>query len=167
MNDPRIEQLLDEADCRRLVNAYGRAVDWQDRATLETLFWPEARIDLGFFAGDGAAAVEFLLANAARSDRRFHASSNTVLKIDGERAFGDSCCITYAVAPDGSGGDGWHLFFGRYLDRFERRGGEWRFAERTFVLDGFHTGAYAEPDILGEVIRASGFTPEHPRFRFR
>lgn len=167
MNDPRFEELHSEAACLRLIHAYGRAVDWQDRQALEVLFWPDARIDLGFFRGSGSEAIQYLIPNPPGSKRRFHASSNTVLKIDGDRALGDSCCITHAITSDDADCDSWHLFFGRYLDCFEQRGAEWRFAERTFVLNGFHTGAYNEPAFLDGVTRVDGFTPDHPQFRFR
>lgn len=163
----RTHQLLAEWECTRLLSAYGRAIDWQDRDGLARLFWSDALIDLGFFTGDAAQAIEFLLANAARSQRRFHATSNTVLSVQGTTAFADSCCITHAVGIDEAGSQGWQLFFGRYLDAFEQREGEWRFVERRFLLNGFHAGGLDEPSPLGGVPRADNFTPDHPLFRFR
>jgi hypothetical protein len=162
-----IERLLAEADCARLLHAYGRAVDWQDAEGLAGLFWPDAAIDLGFFKGNGAEATAFLLANAARSQRRFHATSNILLRIEGDTAFADSCCVTHAVGDDAAGGLGWQLFYGRYLDRLERRGAEWRFAERAFLLNAHHAGPCEESPLLAAVPRADGFAPDHPMFRFR
>jgi hypothetical protein len=167
MSETSIAHLLAEAACTRLLHAYGRAIDWQDRDGLTRLFWDDARVDLGFFTGNGAETVDFLLANAARSQRRFHATSNIVLGIEGDVALADSCCITHAVGDDGAGGLGWQLFLGRYFDRLERRDGEWRIAERRFVLNGFDAGACKEPPELGAVDRADNFTPDHPLFRFR
>ena len=161
-----LERIRAELDCTRLLHAYGRAVDWQDRDGLAGLFWPDARIDLGFFTGGGAEAIEFLLANAARSQRRFHATSNIMLRIDGASAFADSCCMTHAVGELEAGGLGWQLFIGRYIDRIERRGDQWRFAERRFLLNGYHEGALDEPSLLATVQRAAELTPDHPLFRF-
>ena len=165
--DEALDRLLAEAACTRLLHAYGRAIDWQDRAGLEKLFWPDANIDLGFFTGDAAQAIDFLMANAARSERRFHATSNSVLRVEGDVALADSCCITHAVGSDGAGGTSCQLFLGRYLDRFEKRGGEWRFAERLFVMNGYHADGYAEALFLEGVLRADGFQPDHTLFRFR
>lgn len=165
--DGALERIAAELECTRLLNAYGRAIDWQDHEGLAGLFWPDARIDLGFFAGDGGEAVKFLLANAARSQRRFHATSNVVLRIDGDIAFADSCCITHAVGESETGTQDWQLFMGRYLDRFARRGSEWRFAERRFLLNSYHTGPLSEPSMLAGVPRADALTPDHPLFRFR
>jgi hypothetical protein len=167
MTETSIELLLAEAACTRLLHGYGRAVDWQDRAGLARLFWPDATIDLGFFTGNGAEVTDFLLANAARSERRFHATSNIQLSITDDIALADSCCITHAVGDGGTGGLGWQLFFGRYLDRLERRAGEWRFADRRFLLNAYHAGACNEPPQLATVDRAERFTPDHPLFRFR
>jgi len=162
-----IVRLLAEADCTRLLHAYGRAVDWQDGEGLAALFWPDAIIDLGFFKGNGAETTALLLANAALSQRRFHATSNILLSIDGDTALGDSCCITHAVGDDGAGGQVWQLFYGRYLDRLERRAGEWRFAERTFLLNAHHAGLCDESPLLASVPRADQLQPDHPFFRFR
>jgi len=167
MADNVLERILAEAECSRVLNAYGRAVDWQDRDGLAALLWPDAVIDLGFFKGNAEEAIAFLMANAARSERRFHAISNVLLQIRGEIALSDSCCITHAITDDGAGGSGWQLFLGRYLDRLERRDGEWRIAERVFVLNGYHAGANDEPPFLADVHRAEHFTPDHKLFRFR
>jgi hypothetical protein len=162
-----LDRIRAELECTRLLHAYGRAIDWQDRDGLADLFWPDARIDLGFFAGEGAEAVDFLLANAARSQRRFHATSNIVLRIDGASVLADSCCITHAVGEAEAGTQRWQLFLGRYLDRLERRDGDWRFAERRFLLNGYHDGPLNEPSMLAGVPRADALTPDHPLFRFR
>ena len=161
-----LERIAAERECMRILHAYGRAIDWQDRDGLGCLFWPDAVIDLGFFRGNGPEATAFLLANAARSQRRFHATSNIVLRVDRATAMADSCCITHAVGSE-EGTPAWQLFFGRYLDRLERRGGEWRLAERRFLLNGYHAGVLDEPSPLAPVPRADALTPEHPLFRFR
>jgi hypothetical protein len=167
MIESGIARLVAESDCTRLIHAYGRAVDWRDDEGLRRLFWPEAVIDLGFFKGNADNAVGFLMDNAARSERRSHSTTNIVLHFDGDSALADSCCATHAVSADGSGARTWQLFLGRYCDRLERRGGEWRFAERTFVLDGFHHGPCDEPPFLAGVARAADLDPGHSLFRFR
>lgn len=163
--DGALERICAELDCTRLLHAYGRAIDWQDRDGLASLFWPNARVDLGFFAGDGAEAVEFLLANAARSQRRFHATSNIVLRIDGASALADSCCITHAVGDSGAGDRAWQLFLGRYLDRLERRGGEWRIAARRYLLHGQVSEAYVDNPALAAMTKADDLGPSHPLYR--
>lgn len=167
MTQALLDRIEAEAACTRLLHAYGRTVDWQDEAGLAQLFWPDASIDLGFFKGNAAEAVAFLMANAATSERRFHATSNTLFDITSDQALADSCCITHAVSAGENGQHDWQVFFGRYLDRFERRGGEWRFAERRFLLNFHHTGRDAESPLLAAVPRAAQLDPENSLFRFR
>lgn len=167
MTTQQLDRLEAEAACTRLLHAYGRAIDWLDEDGLARLFWPDASVDLGFFAGNGTQAVAFLLANASTSARRFHATSNILLEVSGDSAFADSCCITHAVGEDEQGQADWQIFFGRYLDRLERRGGEWRFAERRFLLNFHHAGRDAEAAVLAPVPRAAMLSPDHPLFRFR
>lgn len=167
VDDDKLELLLAETACLRLIHRYGRAIDWQDGAELSALFWPDARVDLGFFSGDAAGAVAFLLDNAALSDRRFHLTANSVLHVAGERADADSCAITQAVGTGADGETFQQLFFGRYLDRFERRADEWRFAERRYLLHGHQAGPLVESLLLAGVARAEGLNPGHPLFRSR
>jgi 3-phenylpropionate/cinnamic acid dioxygenase small subunit len=62
-----------------------------------------------------------------------HLVSNTVVEtIDADRATGTSYVTT--VIRDGDEGPK-ILSLGRYLDSFERIGGEWKIARRTIVLD--------------------------------
>jgi len=160
-----LQRLLDEADCRAVLMAYGRAVDWRDRAALEALFWPDARVDLGFFKGGGADAPAFLVENAGRSLRRCHMTINVNLRLEGDVARADSCAITHAVSETAEHGLLRHLFLGRYLDRLERRGGRWRIAARFYLLQGASSEPYAEDPALAPLAKADDLGPAHPLFR--
>jgi len=156
--------LLDESACRALLMRYGLAIDWRDRSALERLFWPDAAVDLGFFKGSGAEAPAFLIENANLSLRRCHITTNSCLRFDGDVVFGDSCAITHAVSRT-DGQELWsHLFFGRYIDRLERRGAEWRFAARRYLLHGAKSAPYAEDAALSPLTRADDLGPDHPLF---
>ena len=164
MQDGALQLLLDEAACTRLLMAYGRAADWQDGEALEALFWPDAHIDLGFFKGSGANLPAFMMKNAALSERRFHLTANVHTQVDADMATSDSYAITHAVGADSNGGQVRQIFFGRYLDRFERRNGAWRISERIYILHGHEIAPYQEAGFLDGVLRAEGFGPGHPYF---
>lgn len=165
MDHHALQRLLDEADCRALLMRYGQAVDWRDRAALETLFWPDAEVDLGFFKGKGLGAPDFLIENANRSFRRCHITTSSHIRIDGDVALADSCAVTQAVSPGPDQGLVSHLFFGRYIDRLERREGEWRFASRRYLLHSAFSEAYVENPALAPMTKADDLGPEHPLFR--
>lgn len=63
-----------------------------------------------------------------------HNICNVLIEIDGDIARCESYVIVIVRIPkDGSAIDWMHA--GRYVDRFERRNGEWRIAYRTVVYD--------------------------------
>jgi hypothetical protein len=59
--------------------------------------------------------------------------------LDGDRAFVESWCLALEQHPPANGGDGTssidRVYRVRYGDILQRRDGEWRIAERTFVMD--------------------------------
>jgi len=93
-----------------------------------------------------------------------HHVTNVFAEEDGTTAHVESYFIAFNPQPVEGGGEH-DLGAGRYLDRFERRGGEWRIADRKVVndigrdalagapwprLDAFAAGArYARPVSTG------------------
>lgn len=148
MNDAAVQRLIDENACAGLLARYGQAVDRLDGVALERLFWPDATVDLGFFKGTGQQVADFLVSNGRLSLRRCHVTCNSVFDFAGATVAADSCAITHAISADGAGGMLKHVFFGRYLDRVERRGGEWRLAARRYQLHSYTVAAYAEDPAL-------------------
>lgn len=159
-----LQRLLDEAECRTLLMRYGPAVDWRDRTELDRLFWPDAEVDLGVFKGLGAETPEFLIQNAGQSLRRWHVSSSLSLKVDGESAYAESYAVTHAITGDGSAEMASHLFLGRYVDRLEKRGGEWRIASRRYLLHGQVSDPYMDNPALAQMTKADDLGPAHPLF---
>jgi hypothetical protein len=63
----------------------------------------------------------------------FHSHSNEYFEINGDVASGETYVLAHLVS---AGSDPQEtLTGGRYLDRFEKRGGVWKIAHRTFVTD--------------------------------
>ncbi|MBW8814327.1 MAG: nuclear transport factor 2 family protein [Caulobacterales bacterium] len=164
MEAEALRRLLDEADCRALLMRYGPAVDWRDRASLDTIFWPDAEVDLGVFKGKGSDTPAFLMANAGQSRRRCHMTTSVSLRLEGDVAFAQCCSITHALSGAADASLMSHLFIGRYLDRLERRGGEWRIASRRYLLHGAVSEAYRESPALAGMLKADDLDPAHPLF---
>jgi hypothetical protein len=60
------------------------------------------------------------------------------------------------------------IFAGRYLDRFERRNGEWRISRRIYVADwqqSFEVDATAENQLVSGINWSTGLNPTHPWYR--
>jgi hypothetical protein len=71
--------------------------------------------------------------------------TNHWIDIDGDNAVGES----YVVAFQGTKGDSPQdvMTGGRYIDRYECRGGEWKISHRTFVMDW--TTSADSKDLMG------------------
>lgn len=164
MGSTPLQRLLDEADCRALLMRYGPAVDWRDRAVLDTLFWADAEVDLGVFKGSGADAPAFLIENANQSRRRWHLTASLSLSIEDDCAYAESYAMTHAVTDGADGEMASHVFVGRYLDRLERRGGEWRIAARRYLLHGQVSEAYVDNPALAAMTKADDLGPSHPLY---
>lgn len=129
-----LQGLLDRRAIDDLLARYCRTLDWLDDAGLALVFWPDAEIDYGFFQGTGEEFVPAVMKIERRSLRRWHTISNPLVRIVGDTAEGE-CYGTAQGTAEVKGKLVDTVFGGRYLDAFERRGGEWRISRRRYVLD--------------------------------
>lgn len=154
MSDGEIDRLVAIDAIRSRLTQYCTAVDRSNLADLKDVYWPDATDDHGFHSGP---AMEFAEMNATRSPEVFHllhhSVSNIMCRVDGDTADVESKLIAFHRIRDiqayverllgpsywakfGGNANGHdHLVGGRYVDRFERRNGEWRIAVRRSVTD--------------------------------
>lgn len=132
-----LQLVLDEASIRRVLYAYCRAADRGDLLALRAVYHPDAFDDhTGVYSGgvDGFIAfMERSLAAGVVTCTR-HCLSNILIEVEGDVAVVE----TYFEAFHRRSVDGRDIdedAAGRYLDRFERREGEWRIAARRVVWD--------------------------------
>lgn len=113
---------------------YARGIDRCELDTLLSVFWPEATADYG--AGPQVATVWARATVAALKGmlRTQHAVSNLLVEFHSDHARAETYCQAYHEL-DGADGRREMIVGGRYLDRLEQRGGEWRIAQRTYVMD--------------------------------
>lgn len=84
----------------------------------------------------GRAAIAEHVSELLADDRGKHLCVNSLIEVHGDRAQVSSDFVKL-----GSGGNtmpvAWNVqVAGRYIDRFERRDGTWRIAERRVVIEG-------------------------------
>ena len=92
-----------------------------------------ARGDVGPFVSTGREEIRVFFAQvvAALLHDMSHTVHNHRISFDGDRAAGD--CYFELTAKDPASGDA-VVGAGRYLDRYRRVAGEWRFEERAAVI---------------------------------
>ena len=119
-------------DVHDLIMAQARATDRHDRALLASLWHEGAEVDVGgFFTGPAAEYCEFVLQATSGLKRMYHSVANEWSKVEGDQAVAESYVIAFTTDAQ----DMDELTGGRYLDRFERRDGAWKFTQRSYVMD--------------------------------
>jgi len=133
-----LEEMLDEFALRKLVHAYCRAVDRGDLDTLRRLYHPDAADGHGSFS---SGSVDTFLQNLADSRRYIrcmqHHVTTTNFAIDGHHAEGEIYSIATHSFTVGDA-ESEVIIGGRYLDKYEKRSGVWKFTSRQIVTDWAH-----------------------------
>ncbi|MBB4633861.1 nuclear transport factor 2 family protein [Sphingosinicella soli] len=156
----QMDELVSRARITDLLLLYCRALDRCDVPLMKSLYWEDAIDNHGVFNGGAQAFAEYIVGDTKqRFESTVHALSNILIELEGDTAFAESYLIANCVlkgdrakvedtfGPTYAARFDWdeiagipHEFFfgGRYFDRLERRGGEWRIAERMLLMDWNH-----------------------------
>ncbi len=130
----RIQDLLDKQDIAELSYRYSRACDRLDRDLLASVYWPDGTDDHGIFTGSAADYVDWVMTLLSGWIAVHHDNTNILIELDGDAAYGEvHWAGYYTLEVNGQVMD--QLAVGRYIDRYERRGGEWRIKHRTCLSD--------------------------------
>jgi ketosteroid isomerase-like protein len=128
----RLENLLDRQDILDCLTRVSRAIDRFDRDLFLSGYHPDAVIDAGEFVGDPAKVYD---AGAALHEHgqssTLHHLTNHACELDGDIAHAETYWQYTGRNRDGTN---WAAG-GRYVDRLERRKGEWRIAFRCTLLE--------------------------------
>lgn len=138
-------ELRDKFALQQLAWTYCHAVDRRDMALLRSLYHDDAVDDHGpMFCGSPDEFVAWLPSVLAGWELTSHVISNMLFLLDGDRADGELATMAYHRSPGPDARE--FIAGGRYLDRYERREGVWRFLRRSLVLDWSETRPAAQPD---------------------
>ena len=134
--DKAIDAVLSRQQIADLTMAYCRGVDCADEALLKSIFHDDSVVVSGAFNGNGQQfATEICGIVRAVFDQTFHSIANQWIEVTGDTAVGETYVVAVSSMTDLEMGKSEMLSGGRYLDRFSRREGVWKFAARTFVSD--------------------------------
>lgn len=126
--------VADQLAIRDLVMRYCRGCDRRDFRLVRSLYHDDAIDEHGtMFCGDPDAFVVWLEQATAPWDLTRHEISNSVIAIDGDRAEGEHYARAWHRTPLPDRKE--YIVFGRYLDRYERRDGVWKFLHRRLAFD--------------------------------
>jgi len=134
-----IDALIDKDAIRDVLMRYSRGVDRGDVELLKTCFHADSTDNHGHWKGNGHDFAEFIVQSLPqRTHHTTHSVANVLIELDPQDdnlAQAESYAIAYLRRTDAEGAEWLDLFSGRYVDRFERRDGHWRIADRVVVHD--------------------------------
>jgi hypothetical protein len=136
VNEARIQLILDRMAIEDCLVRYCHAIDRCDAELMRAVYWPEATDDHVHWKGNAEAFVAFAMpALKSTRDQTTHTLSNILIRVTANDARVQSHFIAYERMrrKDGTFND--VTIGGRYLDRMEKRNGEWRISERKVVFD--------------------------------
>ena len=131
----QLHQLLDRDAIRNCVYRFCRGVDRVDEDALRSVYWPDATGRHGASQGPVLPFLDAVVESRRSGGRAIHMIGNILIELQGDVAAVESYFRTTLEGRDSKDQPQETLLAGRYIDRFERRGSEWRIAERTVVYD--------------------------------
>lgn len=134
MNDV-LQDLVDRAAIHDVLLRYCRGADRCDEDLIRSAYHPDAHDDHGTFSGGGGDFASWVIGVLRETSiATQHTMPNVLIELTGDTAAVETSFVAYHHRSAGDGATV-EIFGGRYLDRFERRSGEWRIARRTVVHD--------------------------------
>jgi hypothetical protein len=128
----RLEQLLERQDILDTLTRFSRGMDRFDRELFLSAFWADAVIAAGPFVGDPVALYDW--SSKMHEEGQFathHNLLNLTVDIDGDVAHTE----TYYLFVGRNRDDSNWIAGGRYIDRLDKRDGEWKIALRTNAIE--------------------------------
>lgn len=153
---------------RDCLHRYCRGIDRADADLLRSAYWPDAIDDHVLFNGNALDFVDWCVPLLTQVEHSQHTIGNAIINVDGNGASVESHYHAYERRRRASGAPYEMFVGGRYLDKFERRGGEWRILHRTVVWDWFRhfrDSADLERGVFGNgPVRMGGKSPDDPSY---
>jgi ketosteroid isomerase-like protein len=139
--DSFLEELEARVAIEDCLNRFARAVDRQDWKLARTLYHDDAFDDHGFFKGPPDAFLAHIAKMHEVQQHSMHFNTNILIEFQAkDRAFVETYVLVLQRFADRR-----VTASARYLDRFEKRKGEWRVVHRTLVFGDMVREPLREP----------------------
>ncbi|TCR70444.1 nuclear transport factor 2 family protein [Bosea sp. BK604] len=134
--DFTVEQLVAEAQIRKLIHTYPRGLDRLDRDILLSIAHPEATVKFApMFDGSWTAFVDWLMHAHDRMLFNNHRITNTLIEVRGDHAVSETSSTATLLVKRDDGDIEDRTVHSRYLDRWRRDDGRWALSHRDTIRD--------------------------------
>jgi hypothetical protein len=150
-----LDEITAHMEIRQALVRYCRGVDRGDAALIKSAFHPDAFDRHGASRRLGHELADSLAYREGGIRMAGHHITNVYIELHGpDVARVESYVLAFVPSQsDGAEQEDLRVVGARYLDRFERRDGEWRVADRLVVVD------WSRHDVPGDVWMSAA--PEH------
>lgn len=132
---PDMAETADRLAIMHVLAQHSRGVDRADEAILKSAYWPDAEVAYGGYNGLAHGFCEMLPKGIRNWRSTHHAIGNTNIDIVGDDARVETYVTANHYRSNAEGPDTEMAFYGRYLDRMQRRNGVWKILHRRVVMD--------------------------------
>jgi hypothetical protein len=164
-----VEKLLNKEAIRDCLMRYCHGVDRCDEEMIRGVYWPEATDEHGIFSGSATEYVKILMPMLHAMEATSHMLGNPWIVLQSRNAKVETYMTAYHRVRSASGVLRDSIISGRYLDRMEKRRGEWRILKRAVVVDWFRQypdSADWEKTRILKAMKPSGRKPDDPYYDF-
>ncbi|MEX5709830.1 nuclear transport factor 2 family protein [Parafrankia sp. FMc6] len=128
--------VLDREQIRDVLARLARGEDRRDADLISGAYWPDATDDHGIFRGTFKEYLAWVVPGAPSIPVTLHTLGQTLIDVTGDTAVAETHVTSYHRIDFG---EQEHdvVIGGRYVDRLEKRDGQWRIAHRTMLYDWF------------------------------
>jgi hypothetical protein len=131
-SEDRLQRLLDRQDINDCLARMSRGIDRFDKAVFVSAFWEDAIVAAGPFVGSGEELFDWSSDFQGKAQTgHFHNTMNQTFDFDGDTAHVETYYFFVGMNRDDTN----ILAGGRYIDRFEKRGDEWRLFRRNNAIE--------------------------------
>jgi hypothetical protein len=130
-----LNALLDRDLIRSCLARLAGGEDRRDAELISASYWPDSITDYGVFKGDFTAYLAWVVPGSDAIANTQHVLGQSHIELAGDNGRVETQVISYHRVDYGGGDEHDTCMGGRYIDRVERRDGEWRIALRTNLIE--------------------------------
>lgn len=148
-----IKEQKDRQEIHDCLIRYARGIDRHDRELMASAYHPDAYDKHGIAEGSPVEFCDWAITmHSGIQTCHHHVIHNHSVEIDGDVAHAETYFSFWGENREGPP----MLAFGRYIDRFEKRGGKWAIAYRVCITE--KTGYFIQSNTSPELEAASKST---------
>ena len=132
----QLQALLEREQIRECIARLARGEDRRAADQISSSLWSDSTCDYGVFSGSFDAYLAWVVPGSPAIPVTQHVLGQSVIELDGDVALVETHVTAYHRINTGEV-ERDIIIGGRYLDRMERRGGEWRISRRVMLYDWY------------------------------